>query len=66
MSRLFAGNYRDLQKSSHGSHCEPIYVFVIASDLPAKAWQAGAWQSHEIASADEISLAMTGKGDASK
>jgi len=24
---------------------------VIASDLPAKAWQAGAWQSLEIASA---------------
>jgi len=39
-----------------------LICFVIASDLPAKAWQAGAWQystSTEIASADFVNLAKT-------
>jgi len=57
MSRPCAGNCRDLTKSSHESRYEPIYVFVIASEL---------WQSQEIASADFASVAMTGKGGVSQ
>jgi len=36
---------------------------VIASDLPAKAWQAGAWQSLRLLRLTKVSLAKTGGRD---
>jgi len=39
------------------------YLRVIASDLPAKAWQAGAWQSLRLLRPDKSGLAKTGGKD---
>jgi len=60
MSRLFAGNYRDLP-NRHTKVIASPFTF-----LSLRAKRGDLMALHEIASADEVSLAMTGKGDAAQ
>jgi hypothetical protein len=60
---LIKPNYKLPQNGCQGFL---LVIIVICRNRHTKVIASESWQSHEIASADEISLAMTGKGDASK